>query len=176
MTTVLVNDIDTVCVSFRRNLGNGVSAASDLAKIMHSVVSSRDTNIFGREYNKVVLEKRDAAAAKIMVGVLASIFPGARKVKDKNDPRRAIFKIADCVADEDALARMDEAVANKVSLRADFAALIRGEKKERPAFDPKATAERLVKAHKDSPADIDQLIAALQAARQKMVVNGEPNH
>lgn len=168
MTTVLVNDIDGVCVSFRRNLGNGVNAARDLATIMHSVVNSRDTNIFGREYNRVVLEKRDAAAAKIMVGVLAAVFPGARKVKDKNDPRRAIFKIADCVADEDALKRMDDAVANKVSLRSDFAALIRGEKKEPVAFVPVEAAQRFIKAHKDKVAEIDAYIAALETLRAKM--------
>lgn len=168
MTTVLVNDMKTVYDSFYRSLGNGLNSSRDLATIMHSLVASRDTNDFGRLYNRVVLEKKDASGARAMKGVLAAIFPGARMVKDKNDPRRAIFKIADCVPDADALARMDKAVEEKVSLRGDFAARVRGEKPTAPApFNPVAWAEKMAKAHKNA-AELDAMIAALQAQRQKM--------
>jgi hypothetical protein len=176
--TKRVNDIEAVFTSLFRNLGNGVAAASDFAKIVHAVVNSRDTTIFSRmlgEFeHKVATKKRDAAAIKAMRRVFKAVFPDAKMLKKDGKP---VFKIAGAMPDMDAVKRMDEAVKKGLSLRDTFANYVVGETAREPAtFDPKATAERLVKAHKEHPEHIDQLIAALQQARQAIAGNGEPVH
>lgn len=174
-TQTRANDVEAIAIAFYKNLGNGISAGENLAKIIHAVVSSRDTTIFARYVHRVTAEKKDAAAARSMRRVFKAVFPDAKIAQGKDG--KPVFKISGAMHDDAALKRMDQAVKDRVSLRGKFADLVVGESTSEPkAFDPKATAERLVKAHKDKPSDIDALIAALQAARQKMPVNGEPNH
>lgn len=174
-TTTKPNDIEAVAQAFYRNLGDGTKAGENLAKIIHAVVSSRDTTIFARYAHRVTSEKKDAGAGRSMRRVFKAVFPDAKIAQGKDG--KTVFKISGVMHDESALKRMDQAVKDRVSLRGKFADIVVGESTKEPKeFDPRAAAERLVKAHKDKPSDIDALIAALQAARQKMVVNGEPNH
>jgi hypothetical protein len=175
VTQVKTNDIEAIAVAFYKNLGNGAAAGENLAKIIHAVVQSRDTTIFARYVHRVTTEKKDANAARAMRRVFKAVFPDAKMATGKDG--KPVFKIQGAMHNEDAIKRMDAAVKDKVSLRGKFADLVVGESTNEPKpFDPKATAERLVKAHKDHPEDIDALIAALQQARQTIAGNGEPNH
>lgn len=173
--TVKINDLEAVASAFYKSLGNGAAASEGLAKIIHATVTSRDTTIFARYQHRVTTEKKDLQAARAMRRVFKAVFPDAKMSTGKDG--KPVFKIAGVMHNEDALKRMDQAVKDKVSLRGKFADLVVGESTSEPkAFDPKATAERLVKAHKDHPEDIDALIAALQQARQTIAGTGEPNH
>lgn len=171
-----VNDVEAIASAFYKNLGNGVSAGENLAKIIHAVVSSRDTTIFARYVHRVTKEKKDTQAARAMRRVFKAVFPDAKITQGKDG--KPAFKISGAMHSEDALKRMDQAVKDKVSLRGKFADLVIGETggDEPKEFDPKATAERFVKAHKSNPAEIDAYIAALQQLRQSIAGNGEPNH
>lgn len=173
--TTKINDIEAIGVAFYKSLGNGAAAGENLAKIIHAVVSSRDTTIFARYMHRVTTEKKDVQAARAMRRVFKAVFPDAKMATGKDG--KPVFKIQGAMHSEDALKRMDAAVKDKVSLRGKFADLVVGESTNEPkAFDPKAVAERLMKAHKDHPEEIDQLIAALQAVRQSVIGTGEPNH
>lgn len=169
-----INDVEAIASAFYKNLGNGVSAGENLAKIIHAVVTSRDTTIFARYVHRVTKEKKDAQAARAMRRVFKAVFPDAKITQGKDG--RPAFKISGAMHSEDALKRMDQAVKDKVSLRGKFADLVIGETQtEEKEFDPQAWAERMAKAHKD-PAELDAMIAALQVQRQKIAGTGEPTH
>lgn len=175
MSAAKINDLEAVAVAFYKSLGNGAAAGEGLAKIIHATVTSRDTTIFARYVHRVMAEKKDANAARAMRRVFKAVFPDAKMTTGKDG--KPAFKIAGAMENVDALKRMDQAVKDKVSLRGKFADLVAGDVSLEPAaFDPKATAERFVKAHKDSPEEIDAYIAALQQARQTLAGNGEPVH
>lgn len=161
--TVVANNVEAIESAFYRALGNGKLAASHMRDLVASVVSSRDTTIIAKAMYRAK-EKNDDKAASVLSLAMRETFPGLKITKDKNG--KFSLKIKGIAADDKAIKRLDDAVNSGLSIRGDgFRKAIQGEKAEDASkdFDAKAWAERAIKAQGD--ANIDAMIAALQAKR-----------
>lgn len=161
-TQTIVNDVDSAASNFFRNLGNGILAAEHLSTVVHSVVSSRDTTIFARYLNRVVSEKKDLPAARAMRTVFKAVYPDAKIGKDKSG--KVTFKIAGCDADKAALARMDQAVKDRLSIRGTFASVVRGDTTgETKVREAKAVADSAVKMAKRNGLTREMFLKLIEA-------------
>lgn len=115
MTTLNVNDIKSVETSFLKAMGNGISATAQLATLIHDAKTSNDSGRIASVINKLVA-KGDASGSRVVRQVFASIFTGATFAKSK-DKKSIVLKMKGIVVDADALARLDVAVADKLSIR-----------------------------------------------------------
>ncbi len=125
-----VNNIKTVENKFIQSLGSGVSAGEHLLTLMQNVVTSRDTPIIARVWERAA-KKGDSDVVSVLRLVTGAIFPGAKLVKNK-DSERPTIKIKGVEADMDALARLEKAVEKKLSLRHQtFRKLVKGVEPEK---------------------------------------------
>ena len=168
----MTNDVNAVEKKFFSSLGNGVNAGAALFDLVQSVVSSRDTTILTRQIKRAEQEKKDAQAAGAIRLVTKAVFPGAKVAKDKNG--QTTIKIKGVEADQEALARFQQAVEKKLSIR--HAAF---RKTVAPSDTPaeKTDAEKVEQVKKylkrqiDDGLSLDAIIAAAQAMRHP-----EPSH
>lgn len=162
MTTAIQNDIEAIEDKFVSSLGAGKSAARHLLALVEAVVSSRDTTIISRAAYRAE-GKGDKQAAGILKFVTGQVFPGAKYSAPKEGAPKITIK--GITADTAAVDRFRKAVEKNLSIRhSAFREAIKAEtdtvEKE---FDPKAWAERTIKAKgKDN---LEAMIAALQAQR-----------
>ena len=167
-TQTRVNDINSVARLFLSNMGSPKTAAKHFKTILHSIVTSRDTDILTKEGGILdsLIKAGDRMGVSSVRVICEAVYPGAKFVQDKKTKRWA-FKIAGIKNhDAEALKRFDKAVEEGKTLRSTLASATRGKSADKPAFDPKAWAERAVKGHKAN--EIDAMIAALQAQRKAM--------
>lgn len=161
---IVANNVETIESAFYRALGNGKLAATHMRDLIVSVVSSRDTTIIAKAIKRAK-DKGDDKAASVLMLATQQVFPAPtdKKIITKDKAGKYSIKIAGIQADKAAIARLEKAVSEGLSIRgAGFAKTLKGEtKKDETPIDYKAKATRLVK----DGVDIDLMIAALQALR-----------
>mgnify|MGYP003657947767 CR=1 FL=1 len=114
-TTVNTNDIAAVETKFLTSMGNGVIATAHLATLIHDAKTSDDSRHIASVVNKLV-KKGDANGSRVVRQVFATIFTGAKFAKSK-DKKSIVLKMKGVKLDADALARLDAAVADNLSIR-----------------------------------------------------------
>lgn len=159
VSTVTTNNVQKIESAFYAALGTGTVAAKHMADLIKSVSVSRDTTIISKAMTRAK-EKGDDKAASVLGLAMREVFP---KVKVTNKAGKYSFTIKGIQADEKAVARLESAVAKNLSIRGDtFRKAIMAEKPvATPVIDYKKKAENIQK----SGADLDKMIAALQALR-----------
>ena len=160
MTTPIVNDIAAVETKFLTAMGNGVIATAHLGALIHDAVSSNDSGHIASVVNKLV-KKGDASGSRVVRQVFAAIFTGARFAKAK-DKKSIVLKMKGVKLDADALARLDEAVADNLSIRDALVKRVKGDTDKAPTELPKSVTAYLKRMEKDGFSKA-AVIAAMQA-------------
>ena len=160
-TTVNTNDIAAVETKFLTAMGNGVIATAHLGALIHNVVSSNDSRHIASVVNKLV-KKGDANGSRVVRQVFATIFTGAKFAKSK-DKKSIVLKMKGVTLDADALARLDAAVADNLSIRDALVKRVKGDTDKAPTELPKSVTAYLKRMEKDGFSKA-AVIAAMQAA------------
>tara|TARA_B110000902_G_scaffold25466_1_gene27851 strand:+ start:65 stop:556 length:492 start_codon:yes stop_codon:yes gene_type:complete len=159
-TITNTNDIAAVETNFIDAMGDGVSAAAYLAALIHDAKSSDDSGHIASVVNKLVT-KGDANGSRVVRQVFAAIFTGARFAKSK-DKKSIVLKMKGVKLDADALARLDEAVADNLSIRDALVKRVKGDTDKAPTELPKSVTAYLKRMEKDGFSKA-AVIAAMQA-------------
>ena len=163
MTTTIknTNDIAAVETKFLTAMGNGVIATAHFAALIHNAVSSDDSRHIASVVNKLV-KKGDVNGSRVVRQVFAAIFTGAKFAKSK-DKKSIVLKMKGVVVNVDALARLDEAVADNLSIRDALVKRVKGDTDKAPTELPKSVTAYLKRMEKDGFSKA-AVIAAMQAA------------
>ena len=160
-TTVNTNDIAAVETKFLTSMGNGVIATAHLATLIHDAKTSDDSRHIASVVNKLV-KKGDANGSRGVRQVFAAIFTGANFAKSK-DKKSIVLKMKGVKLDADALARLDAAVADNLSIRDALVKRVKGDTDKAPTELPKSVTAYLKRMEKDGFSKA-AVIAAMQAA------------
>lgn len=150
--------------AFINSLGSGRAASAHLLDVVNDVVEDKG-GLDGRKLASLIASiqrKQDDNALRAVRSIIGSIFKGATIGKAK-DKKTIIVKLSTASVDEDALKRFEEAVAGKLSLRANLAGKVKGETiASEPTLIEKAAS--FVKWAKKEELPEAALIAAIKAA------------
>ena len=151
-------------VAFINSLGSGRAAAAHLLDVVKDVASNQD-GLDGRKLATLIASiqrKQDNEALRAVRSIIGSIFTGAKIAKAK-DKKTILVKLSDAVVDQDAMERFVDAVAGKLSLRANLAGKVKG---EQASNDPTLVekAANIVKWGKKENVSEAAMIAAIKAA------------
>ena len=142
MTTLTqVNDIAAVETKFLNAMGNGIVATAHLAALIHDAKTSKDSGRIASVVNKLV-KKSDVNGSRVVRQVFAAIFVGAKFAKSK-DKKSIVLKMKGVTLNVDALARLDDAVKDNLSIRDALVKRVKGEATSMTKTD----AEKLAKAY-----------------------------
>mgnify|MGYP003654606748 FL=1 len=160
------NDIQAIEKNFINAMGNGVNATVHLSTLFEASIVSHDFRPISNVIN-ALNRKGDAAGSRVVRSVFALIFPDAT-VKKSKDKRSVVvaggFDDGDLMLDTDALERMRDAVADKLSIRDALVKRVKGDV-EKPAVElPKVMATLLKRMMKEGHSQ-SACVAALQAAQ-----------
>ena len=156
-------------VAFINSLGSGRAASAHLLDVIQDVaLPSRDGNsvsLDGRPLATMIHSierKQDNEALRAVRSIIGSVFVGAKLGKAK-DKKTITVSLKDVSVDQEAIQRFIDAVAGKLSLRANLAGKVKGEQtKEEPTLKDKAA--NIVKWAKKEEVSQSALLAAIQAA------------
>lgn len=159
----MTNDIKKVEDRFVNSLGSGEGAARSLLEMIEAVSVSRDATVLSRAIIRAE-SKGDTSAASLVRFVVGEVWKGAKLTRSK-DKKSISIKIKGVQACEDTIGRLRDGVDRKLSLRhSTFRKVVKGDTGDnKKDFDANAWANREVKKH--TRAEIDAMIAALQARR-----------
>ena len=159
----MTNDIKTIEDRFVNSLGSGAGAASALLSMIEAVVVSRDATVLSRAILRAE-SKGDTSAASLVRFVVGEVWKGAKITRSK-DKKSVSIKLKGIAACDETVGRLRDGVSRKLSLRhSTFRKVVKGDTGEdKKDFDANAWANREVKKH--TRAEIDAMIAALQARR-----------
>ena len=160
-TITKTNDIAATETSFLKAMGNGIAATAYLATLIHDASNTGDSGRIASVVNKLVT-KGDANGSRVVRQVFATIFTGAKFAKAK-DKKTIVLKMKGVKLDADALARLDVAVADNLSIRDALVKRVKGDT-EKKALDLPDYAAKLVKRMDKDGVTKAALIAAIQAA------------
>lgn len=169
MTTTIknTNDIAAVETNFIDAMGDGVSAAAYLATLIHDAKTSDDSGRIASVVNKLVA-KGDANGSRVVRQVFAAIFTGARFAKAK-DKKSIVLKMKGVVVNVDALARLDGAVKDNLSIRDALVKRVKGEAGTMAKTDADKLAKAYVAAsHKRVDGEACTLLENVEAMRMAL--------
>tara|TARA_B110000908_G_scaffold140020_1_gene166955 strand:- start:570 stop:1106 length:537 start_codon:yes stop_codon:yes gene_type:complete len=167
MTTPIVNNIAAVETKFLTAMGNGVIATAHFAALIHDAVSSNDSGHIASVVNKLV-KKGDANGSRVVRQVFAAIFTGARFAKSK-DKKSIVLKMKGVAVDADALARLDGAVKDNLSIRDALVKRVKGEAGAMAKTDADKLAKAYVTAtHKRVDGEACTLLENVEAMRMAL--------
>lgn len=158
-------DYHNATQNFVRALGNGERALKELDGIVQAVVTDRNTGHISDLLAKVE-KKKDSVADGMIRFIMGQVFKGAKSNRDKKTGR-LIIKIQGVKADAAVVGRISQAAQDGMSIRSKGLRkfILEGdtvkEEKEKPAIDYVKKAQAIQK----SGADLDKMIAALQALK-----------
>lgn len=167
MTNLLVNNIAAVETKFLTAMGNGVIATSHFAALIHDAVSSDDSRHIASVFNKLVA-KGDVSGSRVVRQVFAAIFTGAKFAKAK-DKKSIVIKMKGVTLDADALARLDGAVKDNLSIRDALVKRVKGEAGAMAKTDADKLAKAYVAAsHKRVDGEACTLLENVEAMRMAL--------
>ena len=166
-TTIKTNDIAAVETKFLTAMGNGVIATAHLAALIHNASTSGDSGRIASVVNKLVA-KGDANGSRVVRQVFAAIFTGARFAKAK-DKKTIVLKMKGVKLDADALARLDGAVKDNLSIRDALVKRVKGEAGTMAKTDADKLAKAYVAAtHKRVDGEACTLLENVEAMRMAL--------
>lgn len=134
-TNTNTNDIAATETSFLKAMGNGIAATAHLATLIHDASNTGDSRRIASVVNKLVT-KGDANGSRVVRQVFAAIFTGAKFAKSK-DKKTIVLKLKGVEIDADALARLDTAVSDNLSIRDALVKRVKNEAPKVTAMDTK---------------------------------------
>ena len=159
----MTNNIKTLENKFVTSMGSGVSASESLYKIIESANASKS----GQSLASVLFRlkaKGDVQGYRIVSSIIGTIFKGA-KLKKAKDKKTLVLDISNADFDSAAMARFEDAVTKKLSIRGALAGHIKGEIKPKKKIElPKASKAYVDRMIKEGY-NIDAIIASIQALR-----------
>ena len=167
MTTSIVNNIAAVETKFLTAMGNGVIATSHFAALIHDAVTSNDSRHIASVVNKLVA-KGDVSGSRVVRQVFVAIFEGAKFAKSK-DKKSIVLKMKGVAVDADALARLDGAVKDNLSIRDALVKRVKGEAGAMAKTDADKLAKAYVTAtHKRVDGEACTLLENVEAMRMAL--------
>lgn len=169
MTTTITNtnDIAAVETKFLTAMGNGIIATAHLAALIHNASTSGDSGRIASVFNKLVA-KGDVNGSRVVRQVFAAIFTGAKFAKAK-DKKSIVIKMKGVTLDADALARLDGAVADNLSIRDTLVKRVKGEAGAMAKTDADKLAKAYVAAsHKRVDGEACTLLENVEAMRMAL--------
>ena len=161
------NDIKTVETNFIKSMGNGVSATAYLATLIHDAIVSKDSGRIASVVNKLVA-KGDVSGSRVVRQVFSTIFAGAKFALAK-DKKSIVLKMKGVELDTDALARLDGAVKDNLSIRDALVKRVKGEKAKMAKTDADKLAKSYVtSAHKRIDDEACTLLENVMAMRMAL--------
>ena len=159
----MTNNIKTLENRFVTSMGSGVSASESLYKIIESANVSKSGQSLASALFRLKA-KGDVQGYRIVSSIIGTIFKGA-KLKKAKDKKTLVLDISNAKFDSAAMARFEDAVNKKLSIRGALAGHIKGDIKTKKKIElPKASkayVERMIK----EGYNIDAIIASIQALR-----------
>ena len=151
------NDIKVIENKFVTNMGNGTVAGAHLQALVADMISSGDSRHMASAIARLNVkgDKQGSNAVREIVG-------GA-KMKRANDKKTIVIAIKDAKTDDAAMARLTQAVEDKLSIRSTMVKRVKGDT-EKDAFVLPDFAAKLVKRMEKQNISKAALIAAIQAA------------
>lgn len=156
-----VNDIAAVETKFLNAMGNGIVATAHLAALIHDAKTSKDSGRIASVVNKLV-KKSDVNGSRVVRQVFVAIFVGAKFAKS-TDKKSIVLKMKGVTLNADALARLDEAVSDNLSIRDTLVKRVKGETEKAQVELPKWATAQLKRMEKEGFTKA-AMIAALQAS------------
>lgn len=155
------NDIKAIENKFVTNMGSGIGAATSLMDLVSAAATSGD----GRHLASAVARlttKGDTQGVNAVRSIIGAIFPGA-KLKKAKDKKTVVLSLKDAQFNDEAMLRLRQGVADKLSIRSTLVKRVKGEtaKKELVLSE---YAAKLVKRMNAEGVTKAALIAAIQAA------------
>jgi len=166
-TITKTNDIAATETSFLKAMGNGIAATAYLATLIHDASNTGDSGRIASVVNKLVT-KGDANGSRVVRQVFATIFTGAKFAKAK-DKKTIVLKMKGVKLDADALARLDVAVADNLSIRDALVKRVKGEAGAMAKTDADKLAKAYVTAtHKRVDGEACTLLENVEAMRMAL--------
>jgi len=166
-TITKTNDIAATETSFLKAMGNGIAATAYLATLIHDASNTGDSGRIASVVNKLVA-KGDVNGSRVVRQVFAAIFTGAKFAKAK-DKKTIVLKMKGVTLDADALARLDVAVADNLSIRDALVKRVKGEAGAMAKTDADKLAKAYVAAsHKRVDGEACTLLENVEAMRMAL--------
>ena len=155
------NDIKVIENKFVTNMGNGTVAGAHLQALVADMITSGDSRHMASAIARLNV-KGDKQGSNAVREIVGTIFVGA-KMKRAKDKKTIVIAIKDAKTDDAAMARLTQAVEDKLSIRSTMVKRVKGST-EKDAFVLPDFAAKLVKRMEKQNISKAALIAAIQAA------------